>query len=63
VSAINNNERTGANWGNGGGWADGTPGTFPDSVQIAFNGSKTIDRVVLYTLQDNYWQRWNPPTA
>ena len=46
VSAVNNNERAGTNWGNGGGWADGTPGTFPDWVQITFNGSKTIDRVV-----------------
>jgi chitodextrinase len=54
VTAINDNERSGANWGSGGGWADATPGTFPDWVQINFNGTKTIDRVVLYTVQDNY---------
>jgi hypothetical protein len=54
VSAINNNERKGAVWGSNGGWADGTPGTFPDWVQIAFNGNKTIDRVVVYSVQDNY---------
>ncbi len=54
VSAINNNERAGLNWGNGGGWNDATANAFPDTVQIAFNGSKTINRVVLYTLQDNY---------
>ena len=54
VSAVNNNERAGANWGNGGGWHDATPNVFPDWVQINFNGSKTIDRVVVYTLQDNY---------
>ena len=54
VSAVNNNERTGASWGNGGGWNDATAGAYPDSVQILFNGSKTIDRVVVYTLQDNY---------
>jgi hypothetical protein len=54
VSAVNNNERAGLNWGNGGGWNDATAGTFPDWVQISFNGSKTIDRVVVYTLQDNY---------
>ena len=63
VSAINNNERAGTGWGNGGGWADGTPGTFPDWVQIIFNGSKTIDRVVVYSLQDNYTSRSSPPTA
>jgi hypothetical protein len=54
VSAIINNERAGANWGNGGGWNDNTGNTYPDWVQINFNGSKTIDHVVVYTLQDNY---------
>jgi hypothetical protein len=55
VSAIINNERAGANWGGGtGGWADGTFNAWPDSVEIAFNGNKTIDRVVVYSVQDNY---------
>ena len=51
---IINGERAGANWGNGGGWADNTPNAFPDWVQINFNGQKTIDRVVVYSVQDNY---------
>jgi hypothetical protein len=54
VSAVNNNERAGINWGNGGGWNDATANTFPDIVSISFNGSKTINRVVVYTLQDNF---------
>ena len=54
VSAIIDNVRTGANWGNGGGWNDATGGAWPDWVQINFNGTKTIDHVVVYTLQDNY---------
>jgi hypothetical protein len=54
VAAVNNNERAGANPGNGGYWNDATPNTLPDSVQIVFNGSKSIDRVVVYSLQDNY---------
>ncbi|MGH7489676.1 MAG: discoidin domain-containing protein, partial [bacterium] len=54
VSAINNNERAGVNWGTGGGWNDATADTFPDWVQINFNGNKTIDHVVIYTVQDNY---------
>jgi hypothetical protein len=54
VAAVNNNQRSGANWGNGGGWNDATVNTQPDWVQINFNGTKTIDRVVVYTLQDNY---------
>ena len=53
VAAVNDNERAGVNWGNGGGWrAAGTAP--PDRVQINFNGTKTIDRVVVYTVQDNY---------
>ena len=54
VSAVNNNERAGLNWGSGGGWNDATGNVFPDWVQINFNGSKTLNRVVVYTLQDNY---------
>src|SRR5437868_4736046 len=52
VAAVNDNERAGINWANGGGgWA--SSGGPPAWVQINFNGSKTIDRVVVYTLQDN----------
>jgi hypothetical protein len=54
IAAVNNNERAGLNWGNGGGWNDATANAFPDTVSLSFNGSKTIDRVVVYTLQDNY---------
>jgi hypothetical protein len=54
VASVNNNERAGVNWSAGGGWADATPNVFPDSVQIVFNGWKTIDRVVVYTVQDNF---------
>ena len=53
-SSLINNERTGANWGSGGGWKDNTVSVFPDWVQINFSGSKTIDHVVVYTVQDNY---------
>jgi hypothetical protein len=28
-----------------------------------FNGSKSINRVVVYTLQDNYTSRWSRPTV
>jgi Bacterial Ig-like domain (group 3)/PQQ-like domain len=54
AAAINNNERAGVNWGNGGGWIDATANSYPDWVEIDFNGSKTIDHVIVYTLQDNY---------
>ena len=63
VSAVNNDERKGAGWGSGGGWNDATAGAYPDSVQILFDGNKTIDRVVVYTLQDNYNSPIEPTDA
>jgi len=54
VAAVNNGDRTGLNWGNGGGWNDATANAFPDWVQINFSGTQTIDHVIVYILQDNY---------
>jgi len=54
VAAVNDSDRTGEGWEDGGGWNDATARAYPDSVQIVFNGEKTIDHVVVYTLQDNY---------
>jgi hypothetical protein len=53
VSAVNNGDRAGLNIGNGGVWADATLQSFPDWVQIDFNGAKTIDHVIVYSVQDN----------
>jgi len=55
--------RSGAGWGAGGGWNDATSGTFPDWIEIDFNGVKTIDHVVVYTLQDNYASPVEPTDA
>jgi hypothetical protein len=54
VSAINNGDRTGAGFGSGGIWEDANAYTFPDWVQIAFSGTKTIDHVIVYSMQDAY---------
>jgi hypothetical protein len=54
ISAINNGDRKGVNWGSGGGWNDATAGAFPDWVQVTFNGQKTINRIDVVTVQDNY---------
>ncbi len=51
ISAVNDGNRMGPT---NGFWADGTASTFPDSVEIAFNGSKTLTRVVVYSVQDAY---------
>jgi PKD repeat protein len=55
ATSTNNGDRKGTNWGlSGGGWYDASPGVFPDWVQIDFNGSKSIDEINVFTLQDNF---------
>ena len=63
AASVNNGDRTGLGWGSGGGWNDATAGAFPDWVQINFNGQKTIDHVIVYTLQDNYREPGRPPNT
>ena len=57
-AALINGELAGANWSSGGGWKDDNR-AFPDSVDVVFNGTKTVDRVVVYSIQDN----WEAPVA
>ncbi len=56
-------ERAGANWENGGGWNDATRGVWPDDLEVAFAGSKTIDEIRVYTLQDNFKSPSEPTDA
>lgn len=56
-------ERAGANWENGGGWNDATRGVWPDDLEVAFNGMKTIDEISVYTLQNNFKNPVEPTDA
>jgi hypothetical protein len=52
---VNNDQRSGAGLlTGGGGWADAVAGTFPDWVQIDFSGQRTLDHVVVYSVQDDF---------
>lgn len=51
---VINGDRTGAGWGNSGGWNDATSNQYPDWVEITFAGNKSINHVDVITLQDNY---------
>ena len=53
VSAINNGDRAGLNFGAGGAWKDATLSVWPDWVEIDFSSAQTIDRVIVYSVQDN----------
>jgi len=55
VQYVNDGQRSGAGWtSGGGGWADATPGVFPDWVEIDLDGTKTLDHVVVYSVQDDF---------
>ncbi len=55
---------THGDWGTGsGGWMDGTPGVFADSIEINFGGPKAIDWIDVFTLQDNFQNSTEPTLA
>jgi hypothetical protein len=53
-SSTINGDHKGVNWGSNGGWADASPGSFPDWVQVDFEGNKTINEIDVFSAQDNY---------
>jgi PKD domain len=59
TSAIDG-DRTGNNWGNNGGWNDSTRGVFPDSLEVDFPTSDTIDEIDVITLQNNWTTAGQP---
>ena len=54
IAAMNNGDRKGIKWGEGGGWNDATNNLYPDWAQITFNGQKSINEIDVFTLQDLY---------
>jgi hypothetical protein len=55
-------DRTGRDWGNGGGWNDNTRDVYPDWLEVNFNGAQTINEIRVYTLQED-WRNAVEPTA
>lgn len=49
-----NGARVGTRTAAAGWWNDANPNVYPDWLQVSFAGNKTIDKVVVYSLQDNY---------
>jgi len=51
VESINNGDTSSDNWGTpGGGWMDGTQSDFPDYLTLTFDRIRTLNKVVIYTL-------------
>jgi subtilisin family serine protease len=62
-SGANNGDRRGLSWGAGGGWNDATASAWPDWLEVTFNGTKTIDEVDVFSVQDNYASPADPTAA
>ena len=57
AASANDGSRT---WAVGGAWKDATPGAFPDSLQITFVGTKTIDEISIFAVRDDYTNNTPP---
>jgi hypothetical protein len=62
-SAVIDGDRTGRGYGAGGVWNDATRSAFPDWIQVQLAGTKTVDRVVVYSMQDSYAAPVEPTDA
>jgi hypothetical protein len=58
-----NSDRSGAGWGANGVWHDGTLNTWGDWLQVTFSGSKSINRIDVYSPQDNYSDPVQPTSS
>ncbi|HEX6649014.1 MAG TPA: RHS repeat-associated core domain-containing protein [Pyrinomonadaceae bacterium] len=62
ASSINNGDHRGLNAGNNSNWtSNGT--SLPQWVEVAFNGSRTINEIYVFSLQDNYANPIEPTEA
>jgi beta-lactamase superfamily II metal-dependent hydrolase len=55
-----NGDRSGLSWEGGGGWNDSTEDAYPDWLEVDFNGTKTIQEIDVFTLQDNFASPGDP---
>jgi hypothetical protein len=64
ASSAIDGEHKGLNWGAGGGWNDNTRDLYPDSLEVAFNASRTINEIRVYTVQNDFHNPVEPtPTT
>jgi F5/8 type C domain len=60
ASSVIDGDRKGLGWGAGGGWADDTPGEFPDTMEVEFADVYTVDEIDVVTTQDTWWNPVEP---
>jgi hypothetical protein len=54
ASSTIDGEHKGTNWENGGGWNDNTRDVYPDSLEVDFSGSQTLNEIRVYTVQNDF---------
>jgi hypothetical protein len=62
-SAAINGDRRGVGWTTDDGWKDATQNSYPDSLQVAFAKPEAIERIDVFTLQDDYTPAVEPTPA
>ena len=62
-AGVIDGDRSGANWGNGGGWNDETWDSFPDWVEVDFAASYSINRVNVFSVQDAFESPTEPTST
>lgn len=61
ASSAIDGDRKGTNWGGGsGGWNDATRDVYPDSLEVNFNNTRTINQIRVYTVQNDYYNPVEP---
>ncbi|MEO7192521.1 MAG: S8 family serine peptidase [Vicinamibacterales bacterium] len=63
ASGAINGDRRGQNWGAGGGWNDATPDSWPDWLEVDFNGAQTIGEIDVFSVQDAYGSPADPTAS
>lgn len=58
-----NGDIIGAGWEQGGGWNDNTRDVWPDYLDVNFNNSRTINKINVYTLQNEFKNPVTPTTS
>jgi hypothetical protein len=54
ASSAIDGEHKGLNWGNNGGWNDSTRDAYPDMLEVDLSGSKTLNEIRVYTVQNDF---------
>ena len=54
ASSAIDGEHRGLNWGSNGGWNDGTRAEYPDSLEVDFGASTTLQEIRVYTVQNDF---------